>query len=135
MPANGEDVSGLGAGRNGQFVWSIESRHIDRCAECGLGVRNWHLQNQMLAFTFEQVVFFDGDEAVAVAVWSTVGAGFTFALQADSHAVVDPGGDLDVHLGFFVLRSSATAFAARFADLFASTFAGRASRLDAKDAR
>src|SRR5689334_14694401 len=78
---------------------------------------------------------FDADEAPQIAGWSTIRAGFTLALNAKTHTIVNAGGDLDVFLHTLLDIALTPAVDTRFGDNRTGAAALRAGRLNAHEAR
>lgn len=113
LPCQAEDVAGRGSGGDLQAGRAIHRGDLHLGSEYGLGIREGHLQIQIQSVAFEQRVFSDVDNAVAIPGWSPVEAAFSFALNEDLHPLIDAGGDPDLAVDGFGLQTAPAAIGAR----------------------
>ena len=129
-----DDFAWLGSGRDLEAILALDQRDLHGGSQDGLAVRNGDAAEQVVAFTLKDRVIFDFHIDIQVAARSALQSDFAFATQAQLHAVVHAGGNLDRQLDGFIFAARAVTSVALVANHLALTTAGGAGGLNAKEA-
>ena len=127
------DFARLRPRRNGNVVFSREDGNVERCPQRRLSERNRDLAHQISSIPFEEIMGFDSNVDIQIPWRTTAFARFPFASQAELHAVINSGRNLDIQLA----RSADDPLTATIRTLVPNarpaTTTGRTRRLDAEE--
>src|SRR5262249_52886274 len=89
-----EDGAGLRAFRDGQSFFAVERGNSDLRAEGGLREGDGNIDVEIIALTFEDLVFFDVDHHIEIASRPRILTSLALAGQSQTRAGVNAGGNL-----------------------------------------
>ena len=121
--------SSLGAGGDFDRGLAVERGDFAFPAECGGGEGDGDLAEEVVAFTFEEIMALDDEENVEIAGRATAKAGIAIARGAEACAGINTTGDAKFDVGVFLHASFATTGVAGIGDEFARAMAGGAFAL------
>src|SRR5262249_48117969 len=111
LAAQAEHLAALRALGDGHLGAPAQRRDLARVAERELREGARHLGHQVGAAALEDLVLVLLDHDVQVAAWGARLAGVALAADADRHALLDPGRDLDREVGLALQEPRAAAAA------------------------
>ena len=127
LPAQLHDLARLRAGRDRHGDRIAENRlHLELGTERGVGHRDLDGAVQLVLVAQEHLVRPFGDLDVQIAGRAAAETHLTLPGEADTHAVLDPGGDAHGHRAPRAVASVAAALVAGVGDDLADAVAGRA---------
>src|SRR5262249_46909128 len=134
LAAERVEVARLGAALDLERVLAVDRGHRHLGPERGLREGDRELEEDVRLLAREELVRADADHAVQVARRRAGLAGLALAGDAQAHALVDAGRDLDLDLALLADRALAAALGARVAHDLAGAAAARAAGLDLEEA-